>query len=207
VDFASIDIAALIPSLMLGIALSAASGFRVFVPLLIASLADQFNVFTLAENMAWLGETPATIILAVAAVFELAAYHIPVVDNLLDKIATPVAVIVGTVLTASFIQVNDPIIQWGLALIAGGGVAGTIQSGTSFLRLGSTKFTGGLGNNILTSIENGLSFFLSIVGLMSPILIGAIVLYFVIWVWRKLWQRRKSKTGYENLSNGSKTNN
>ncbi|MFT5884671.1 MAG: hypothetical protein ACI9IP_001128 [Arcticibacterium sp.] len=193
-DFSSIDIAALIPSLMLGIALSAASGFRVFVPLLIANLADQFNVFTLSGNMAWLGETPASIILGVAAVFELAAYYIPVVDNLLDTIAMPAAVIAGTILTASFLQIDDPVLQWGLGLIAGGGVAGTIQAGTSFLRLGSTKLTGGLGNNILTSIENGLSFFLSIVGLMLPIFIGAIVLYFVIWVWRKLWQRRKTKS-------------
>lgn len=193
-DLASIDIASLIPSLMLGIALSAASGFRVFVPLLIANLAGQFNVFTLSENMAWLGETPASIILAVAAVFELAAYYVPVIDNLLDTIATPAAVIAGTILTASFLQIEDPVMQWGLGLIAGGGVAGTIQAGTSFLRLGSTKFTGGLGNNILTSIENGLSFFLSIVGLVFPIFIGAIALYFVIWVWRKLWHRSKTKS-------------
>jgi hypothetical protein len=193
-DFSSIDIATLLPALMLGIALSAASGFRVFIPLLVGNLAGKFGIYTLSENMAWLGETPATIVLAVAAVFELAAYYIPVVDNLLDTIATPAAVISGTILTSSFLPIDDPTLQWGLGLIAGGGVAGTIQAGTSLLRLGSTKFTGGLGNNILTSIENGLSVFLSIVGLLLPLFIGAISLYFVVWIWRKFYNRKRQQT-------------
>lgn len=192
-DSLSTDILQILPALMLGVALSAASGFRIFVPLLVANLAGKFGVFVLADNMSWMADTPVTIVLAVAVVFELAAYYVPVVDNLLDTIAAPAAVVAGTLLTTSFLQIDDPMLQWGLGLIAGGGVAGTIQAGTSLLRLGSTKFTGGLGNNILTSIENGLSVFISLIALIIPVFIGLIVLYFVIWIWRKLYARKRSK--------------
>jgi hypothetical protein len=178
---------------MLGIALSSASGFRVFVPLLVANLAGKFGVFELAENMSWMAGNPVTILLAVAVVFELAAYYIPVVDNLLDTIAMPASVIAGTLLTTSFLQINDPVLQWGLGLLAGGGVAGTIQAGTSLLRLGSTKLTGGLGNNILTSIENGLSVFISLISLMIPVFVGILVIYFIFRIWRILY-RRKQRT-------------
>ncbi len=189
-DFDIQNIISVLPSLMLGIALSAASGFRVFIPLLVTNLAGKFGVFTLSDNMLWLAETPVTIVLAVAAVFELAAYYVPVLDNLLDSIATPAAVIAGTLITSSFIQIDYPVLQWGLGLVAGGGVAGTIQAGTSLLRLGSTKFTGGLGNSFLSSFENAMSVIVSILGVWLPILIGFLALYFVIWVWRKLWARR-----------------
>ncbi|MCR9065722.1 MAG: DUF4126 domain-containing protein [Cytophagales bacterium] len=190
-------IVSFLPALMLGVALSAASGFRIFVPLLVASLAGRFGVFTLADNMAWLSDTPATIVLAAAVVLELAAYYIPVVDNLLDTIAGPSAVLAGTLLTSSFLQIDDPAIQWGLGLVAGGGVAGTIQAGTSLLRLGSTKFTAGLGNNILASFENGMSVFISLISLLIPVFIGGITLFFVIWIWRKLYSR-KAKSGLSN---------
>ncbi|WP_341226905.1 DUF4126 domain-containing protein [uncultured Arcticibacterium sp.] len=192
-SFSSEEIAALIPALLLGIGLSAASGFRVFLPLLVGNLAGKFGVYELADNMAWMGDNTTTIVLAVAAVFELAAYYIPVVDNLLDTIAMPIAVAAGTILTSSFLQIDDPMLQWGLGLVAGGGVAGTIQAGTSLLRLGSTKFTGGLGNNLIASVENGFSAVLAIVALMLPIFIGAIVLYFVVWIWRKLIKQRRQK--------------
>lgn len=187
------DLVQLMPSLLLGIALSAASGFRVFVPLLVTNLASKFGVLTLADNMHWLSETPASIVLAVAAVFELASYYVPVIDNMLDTIATPAAVIAGGLMTTSFLQIEDPVIQWGLGLIAGGGVAGTIQAGTSLLRLGSTKFTAGMGNSILTSIENFMSIFISLLSVWIPVFIGLLVLFSMIWVWRKLYARYQSK--------------
>lgn len=182
----------LIPALALGIALSAASGFRIFIPLLVTNLASKTGIFALAGNFAWMSSDTATIILIVAAVFELAAYYIPFVDNLLDTVAAPSAVVAGTLLTTSFLQINDPVLQWGLGLVAGGGVAGTIQAGTSLLRLGSSKFTGGLGNNFLATGENVISVGISLFSIWIPIFIAILVLLFVIWVWKKIWKRKKS---------------
>ena len=192
-EFSQEHIVQLIPALLLGIGLSAASGFRIFVPLLVANLAAKFGIFQLADNMSWMAETPTTIVLMVALVFEMAAYYVPVLDNLLDTIAAPVAVGAGTLLTTSFLQIDDPMFQWGIGLLAGGGVAGTVQAGTSLLRLGSTKFTGGLGNGILSSVENALSVFISLFAVWIPVLIGIGVLFAVMWIWRKLYDRFKQK--------------
>lgn len=182
-----------IPALLLGVALSAASGFRIFIPLLVTNLATQAGLFSLAENFTWMSSGTATIILVIAVIIELAAYYIPFVDNTLDTMAAPAAVVAGTLLTTSFLQIDDPIIQWGLGLIAGGGVAGTIQAGTSLLRLGSSKFTGGLGNNFVATGENAISAGISIFALIIPIFIGGLVLISVIWVWKKLYKRKIQK--------------
>jgi hypothetical protein len=133
----------------------------------------------------------ATIVLIVAVIVELAAYYIPFVDNMLDTLATPAAVLAGTLLTTSFLQIDDPVLQWGLGLVAGGGVAGTIQAGTSLLRLGSSKFTGGYGNNILATSENVISTGISLFSLWIPILIAILVLLFISWLLKKIWKRKK----------------
>ena len=191
---------ALIPALLLGVALSAASGFRIFIPLLVSNLATKFGFFSLASNFAWMGSTTTTIVLSVAVLAELAAYYVPVVDNLLDTIAAPVAVGAGTLLTTSFLKIDDPVLQWGLGLVAGGGVAGTIQAGTSLLRLGSTKFTGGLGNATFSTLENGISLFISLISVWLPVFMGVSALLFVVWLLRKLMRqfRKKAHSGNPN---------
>ena len=83
-------------SIALGIGLAAAVGFRVFVPLLVASVAAYSGHLHLDENFAWLGTLTAITMLAVAAVVEVLAYYVPVVDNLLDTITTPLALVAGT---------------------------------------------------------------------------------------------------------------
>ena len=83
-----------------GVGLAAACGFRVFVPLFIASLAANsgmsasfsgggFDVKALLGEHHWLGSTPVTIALGVATVLEVGSYYIPWLDNALDSIATP----------------------------------------------------------------------------------------------------------------------
>lgn len=179
----------LIAPLFLGVALSAASGFRIFIPLLISNIAIKFGVFSVANNFVWMGSNQATIVLAIATLLELGAYYIPVIDNLLDTIASPAAVVAGTLLTTSFLKIDDPVLQWGLGIIAGGGVAGTIQAGTSLLRLGSTKFTGGLGNSAFSTIENGASLFISLTSIWIPVLMGVLSILFVVWIINKFVKR------------------
>ena len=102
---------------------------------------------------------------------------------MLDHIAMPVAVAAGTLLSASFISAEwEPALKWGLALLAGGGTAGIIHSGMGLLRLGSTATTGGLGNPVVTTAENGASIGFSVMALLLPVLaiIAVLVLLFFI---------------------------
>src|SRR5215471_18263038 len=86
---------------VLGIALAAATGFRVFLPMLIVSAAAYTGHLSLDNSFAWLGTRSALAMLSVAAVAEILAYYIPVIDNLLDSLATPAAFIAGTVVSAA----------------------------------------------------------------------------------------------------------
>src|SRR5881394_829642 len=110
-------------SSLVGIGLSAACGFRVFVPLLVVSIASYSGHLHLAPGFEWMGSTAALIAFATATALEIAGYYVPWVDNLLDTIASPAAVIAGTIATASVVADMSPFLKWTLAAIAGGGIA------------------------------------------------------------------------------------
>ncbi len=106
---------------LLGIALAVACGFRVFIPLLVVSIASYSGYIELAPNFSWVASLPALIIFAVATILEIVAYYVPWLDNLLDTIATPASIIAGILVSASFITGMHPLLKWTLAVIAGGG--------------------------------------------------------------------------------------
>ena len=150
---------------LIGLALSATCGFRVFVPLLavcIATRAEKTEGETyvqLAENFSWLASDPAFVVFLVAAIFEIAGYYLPIIDNFLDTLATPAAVVAGTLITAAFLVDMEPWLQWVLGVVAGGGMAGAVQATTVVARAASTVTTGGLGNPVVATVETGYSFF------------------------------------------------
>lgn len=110
-------------SIVLGVALAAATGFRIFLPMLIVSAAAYGGHLHLDESFARLGSPSALIMLSVAALVEVAAYYVPVVDNLLDIVATPAAFVAGTIVSAAVMIDAPPMVKWTAAVIAGGGVA------------------------------------------------------------------------------------
>ena len=136
-------IARMLVALFLGVGLSAACGFRIFVPLLVVSIAARAEYIELASGWDWVGSIPAIVTFASATVLEIVAYYIPWLDNLLDSIAAPAAVIAGIVVTTAVIGDMNPYLKWPLAVIAGGGSAGLMQAGTTILRAASTATTGG----------------------------------------------------------------
>lgn len=156
-------------SLMVGMALSAACGFRIFIPLLVTSVAANAGHLTLAPGFDWIGSDAALIAFAVATVLEILAYYIPWLDNVLDTISTPTAIVAGTILTASMITDVSPFLQWALAVIAGGGVAGAVQGATVLVRGASTATTAGLANPVVSTVEMGGSFLTSLLAIVAPL--------------------------------------
>jgi len=165
----------------LGVGLAAATGFRVFLPMLIVSAAAYTGHLPLGENFAWLGTPSALIMLSVAALVEILAYYIPGVDNLLDILATPAAVVAGTLVTAAVITDLPPMVKWTTAVIAGGGVAGLTQSVIALLRAKSTILTGGIGNPVIATAELGGSLLVSLLALAAP-LIALLVVALFLWL-------------------------
>jgi hypothetical protein len=165
-------------SIALGIGLAAAVGFRVFVPLLVASIAAYTGHLRLDENFAWLGSLTALSMLGVAAVVEVLAYYVPVVDNLLDTVTTPLALVAGTVVSAAVITDLPPLIKWSTAIIAGGGVAGITQGVTTLLRAKSSAFTGGAGNPVVSTFEVIAAGVVAVLALLAPAIALALVALF-----------------------------
>jgi hypothetical protein len=173
-------------SVALGIGLATAAGFRVFLPLLVASLAAYTGHLPLGENFAWLGSLPAVTMLAVAAFAEMLAYYIPAIDNLLDSITTPAAVIAGTLLAAATMTELPPTVKWATAIIAGGGAAGITQGVTALLRAKSTVMTGGLANPLLATLELIGALLVSALALLAPFLAVGLIAVFCFFVVRKV---------------------
>jgi hypothetical protein len=177
----------------LGLALSAACGFRIFVPLLAVGAAQATGYLTLAPKFAWVGSTPALVVLVVATVVEVAAYHVPWLDHLLDTIASPAAIVAGIVVTASVVTDMDPLWRWTLAVIAGGGLAGAVQGSTVLVRAASTAATGGLANPVVATGELAGAVAISILALLVPVFALFVVvtgiLLAILWVRRRRARR------------------
>jgi uncharacterized protein DUF4126 len=175
-------------SVALGVGLAAATGLRIFLPMLVVSAAAYTGHLPLADSFAWLGTPSALILLAVASLVEILAYYIPGLDNLLDALATPAALIAGTVVSAAVITDLPPMVKWATAIIAGGGIAGVVQSVTALLRAKSTVFTGGIGNPVLATTELGGSLLVSLLALAAPLIALLLVMLF-LWLALRLLLR------------------
>ncbi len=176
-------------SVFVGVALAAACGFRVFVPMLVMSVASYTGHLSLSSGFEWIGSLPALIAFGAATVLEIAGYYIPWVDHLLDVVATPAAVIAGAVAMASSMVGLSPFLHWTLAIIAGGGVAGLIQAFTGVTRLASTATTGGVGNPVVSTAEAGGSITLSVLAILLPFVAAAIVCVVLVIALRMLYKK------------------
>ncbi|HOK06478.1 MAG TPA: DUF4126 domain-containing protein, partial [Syntrophales bacterium] len=179
-----------ISGFVIGIGLSAACGFRVILPFLGLSLAAFYGFVEPSPGFQWMGTWPAVVAFATAAVLEIGAYYVPWMDNLLDAAATPLAVAAGTIITASLMTDVSPFIKWSLALIAGGGVAGTVQASTALLRGVSTLSTGGTANILLATAEVLASTLTTFLALLLPPLAFLLAASLIVWGFLRLRRRR-----------------
>ena len=169
-------------SLGIGVGLAAATGMRVFVPLLVLGVTARMEWLPLSDGFQWLSSWPAIVALAIAAVVEVGAYYVPLIDNFLDLLAGPMAVIAGIVATAAVTTDLPPLVRWSVAIVAGGGTAGVVQTVTSVVRLKSTMLTAGFGNFVVASFELIASFIASLIAILAPVIaiflvIGILMLF------------------------------
>jgi hypothetical protein len=174
----------ILESIGIGLGLGAAAGFRTLVPFWILSAVALFGHLSLADNMQWLGTYPAFISLAIALSIEVLAYFVPWLDTVLDTVALPIAAVAGTILMALAMNQYDPLLQWSLAIIAGGGTAATTRGLSSLTRIVSTATSGGLTNFVVAIAEFVGALSLSILALTTPFLVvGVVLVLFGILIW------------------------
>lgn len=186
----------LLVPMALGISLAAATGFRVFLPLVVMGLGAREGLLPISSGFDWVTTWPALVMLTVASVVEIAAYYVPVLDNLLDSLAAPTAVGAGIVATAAVLGPGfdaSPMLKWTLAIIGGGGAAAVTQSATTVLRGKSTLVTAGAGNHIVATGEIVGALGLSLLAVVFPYVAVAIVCFVGLFAFRVWWKRRSHK--------------
>ncbi|MCB1036027.1 MAG: DUF4126 domain-containing protein [Acidobacteria bacterium] len=179
-------------SLSLGLGLAAACGFRIFVPLLFMSAASLSGHLQLGGAFEWLGTWPALTVLGIATLLEIVAYFVPWLDNALDTVGTPAAIIAGTVVTASAVVGMDPMLKWSLAAIAGGGAAGMVHGAMALVRGGSSATTGGLANPLVSTAEAGGSILLSALAILVPFA-GVALVVVLMFLGARLFSRLRGR--------------
>ncbi len=168
-------------TILLGIGLAAATGFRVFLPFLVAGLAARAGWIPLSSGFEWLASAPALWILGSAAAFETLAYYIPGVDHLLDLLATPATIGAGIVVSAATMADVPPMVLWPVAVIAGGGIAGLVKGSAALVRAQTGLATGGLGNSAVSTGENIGAILISLLAILLPVLCILAVVALLVW--------------------------
>ena len=183
---------------LMGLSLASASGFRVFLPPFLLSIAVRTDTLVNLDlsdtSFAIFDSNAAVLILGIACLAEFAAYYVPWLDNLLDTIATPAAVLSGVGMSSMVLVGTDPIMQWSFAIIAGGGSAGTIQLTTVAIRGLSSTLTLGFGNAFVASGENIASVVLTIAALLAPLIAAIFAVIIILLLVRQVTKKPKESS-------------
>ncbi len=178
------DWSSLILALCMGLALSAACGLRVFLPLLLLAAASRWCGIPVSEELGWIVSDAALVCLGAATLLETLAYYIPWLDNALDTVQAPLALVAGVFVMGGVLEGQPDWLQWGLAAIGGAGAAGAVKTLSSALRLGSSLTTGGLANGLFSTLENIVALVGAVMALALPVLAFVLLALTAFVAWR-----------------------
>lgn len=175
-------------ALLVGFALSASCGMRIFAPLAILSAATHFGWVDPGSGFSWIGSLPALVCFSCACVIEILGMMIPWLDHVLDVAGAPIAAVAGTVVMASQLagaagidtSAVPPWATWALAAVVGGGVATGVHVAAGTMRVGSTAVSGGFLNPLFALFETGMSFVIAGLAVLLPIIAVIVSIVLVI---------------------------
>ncbi|GAA0868727.1 hypothetical protein GCM10009116_06810 [Brevundimonas basaltis] len=171
---------------LLGLGLASATGLRTFLPLLMLALAARFEMFDvrLIEQMEWLISWPAIAALGVATTAEFLGDKVPAIDHGLNVIGYVTRPVAGAIAAGSVFWAVDPAMAALAGLIVGAPAALAFNAAQTGVRVGSTTTTGGLGNPVVSLIEDVLAVLTVIVAFLAPILVPLVLLVLAVVVFR-----------------------
>jgi Domain of unknown function (DUF4126) len=170
--------------------LSAAAGLNAWLPLFGAALAQRLDLVDLAQPFDDLSGTGALVVLGVLTIADFVGDKIPAVDSVLHAVGTVVAPASGAILFTGETGADTDLPTLA-AVLLGGSVAASIHAGRATIRPISTVGTAGMGNPVLSLIEDlgalGLTLAAFIVPVLAVIAVIALVVLIVV-----LWRRRRA---------------
>jgi Domain of unknown function (DUF4126) len=180
-------------SLCAAFGLSAAAGLNAWLPLFGAALAQRLDLVDLAQPFDDLSGTGALVVLAVLTIADFVGDKVPAVDSVLHAIGTVIAPVSGAALFTGQTGADTDLPALA-AILLGGSVAASIHAGRATIRPISTVGTAGMGNPILSLVEDAGAIVLTVAAFVVPVLavLGVIALAALIVA---LWRRRRRRGG------------
>lgn len=178
---------AILLQVLLGLSLASAAGLRAFLPLLVLAVASRFGIAHVGGPFAWLHSDRSIAVLTVAAIAEILADKIPVLDHALDVMQTVIRPVAGALAVAGTQAHLDPTTAAVLGLILGAPLAAGFHLVKGATRVASTATTAGIANPFLSLTEDTSALALSLLALWMPILAFLLVLIAIFFGWR-LWK-------------------
>lgn len=171
---------------LLGLGLASATGLRTFLPMLMLAVAAKFELFgvRLIDQMDWLVSWPAIAALATATVAEFAGDKIPAVDHALNAVGYVIRPVAGAVAAGSVFWAVDPTAAAIAGIIVGAPAALAFNAAQTGARVTSTATTGGLGNPVVSFIEDVLAFLTVVLAFLAPIIVPVVLIVLAILVFR-----------------------
>lgn len=175
--------------------LSAAAGLNAWLPLFVGALLTRLDVVELAGPFDDLTGTGTIAVLGVLTAADFVGDKIPAVDHVLHAIGTVVAPVSGALMFSGEAGVDSDLP--GLAsIVLGAGTAEAVHAGRAAVRPLSTATTAGVGNPLLSLLEDAGSALLIVVAFVLPLLALLLVVALVAGLfvaWRSL--RRRPSAG------------
>jgi Domain of unknown function (DUF4126) len=161
--------ALMIASLLTSAGLGLGAGINAYATLLVFGLLARWQPTMFHDDMArFFASTPVLIVVGVLYLVEFLADKVPAVDHIWDVIHTLIRPAAGALV--AWAAVSDRIPHGAVivaSVIAGGAALGS-HATKATLRGASTLMTGGLGNPILSLLEDGFAFVNAVVVIVLP---------------------------------------
>mgnify|MGYP006359083103 FL=1 len=182
----------LFTNLLGAVGLGAASGLNAWIPLLGLGIAERLGLVTLTEPFDRLGTTWVLVVLAALFVADLVGDKVPVVDHVLHAVGTVIAPVSGAIVFGAQENLLSQSAPWAAA-VAGMVLGESVHLARSSVRPAVTAGTGGVGNPVMSAIEDAVSFVLTVLAVLVPVLAFVAVVVVTVVVWRKVrrWRRRR----------------
>ncbi|ACF14832.1 conserved hypothetical protein [Chloroherpeton thalassium ATCC 35110] len=179
-------------SLGFGICLSAAAGFRGFTPLLVLSVVSYIGMFQPPQGFAWLSNGPVSILFSIALVSEMILSYIAFTKAFVNVVKVTLAVMIGTFLMAAVVAEIAPVFRWAIAIFLGGGAAGILQGMNALIR-DMEKDSNAIYQILISGLELIFSLVISLFGILFPVFSGAVILFFILFVLKRIFFRSLRK--------------
>lgn len=180
-------------AVLTGLGLATAAGLNAYVPLLVVGLLGRLGVLDLSAPYDSLSSTPALIVLGVLLVIEVLADKVAGVDSINDVVQTVVRPAAGAVLFAGSLGLLTDLPPW-VGVVAGILVSGGVHATKAAVRPAVTVSTAGVGNPVVSAVEDAVSLVVSVLAVLAPVLMAVLLVISGALLWRWWSRRRRRRT-------------